>query len=397
MIRIASKFSEVSFDKLRMYEATKAERPLTFSLSLSFLKYQASRWAERPFPLYLSFIMQHSSFLIRHSSFVIRHSSFLLLLLCLTACYAPPQRIILDATEEEAPADSLASTLVRPYGVGYNMIVDADSLLLVEDRPMHWSGGVGETSDSLWLRRYDALVIAALTVIPEDSVDSVWVKVARDQLTMGWLHESQLLESARPDDPISAFIRVFSNRHLLWFLVVLAAVIALVGLRLVRRQRFAMVHFADIPSAYPVTLLLTLAALALLYGYIQRAAPQLWVQFYFHPTLNPLAQPPLLCVFLAGLWLVLLLAIASVDNVFSLLRPVEALFYLFTLLGASMMVYLVFSLTAHTLLGYALFAAYAFVSIRHFWRCSRPRYLCGQCGAKLHDKGRCPHCGAIND
>ena len=332
-----------------------------------------------------------------HSSFVIRHSSFLLLLLCLTACYVPPQRIILDATEEDVAPDSLASTLVRPYGVGYNMIVDVDSLLLLEDRPMHWSGGVVESSDSLWLRRHDALVVAAMTVIPEDSIDSVWVKVARDQLTMGWLHERQLLDSARPDDPISAFIRVFSDRHLLWFLVIVAAVIALIAIRRVRHQHFAIVHADDIPSAYPVTLLLTLAALALLYGYIQHAAPQMWVQFYFHPTLNPLSQPPLLGLFLAGLWLVLLLSIASVDNAFSLLRPVEALFYLFTLLGASMIVYLVFSLTAHTLLGYALFAVYAFVAIRRFWCHSRPRYLCGQCGAKLHDKGRCPHCGAIND
>ena len=323
------------------------------------------------------FVIRHSSFVIHHViHHVIRHSSFILLLLCLTACYAPPQRIIIDATEDEAPTDSL--------------IVAADSLLLVEDRPMHWSGGVVGTSDSLCLRRDDALVVAAMTVIPEDSIDSVWVKVARDQLTMGWLHESQLLEGARPDDPISAFIRV-------WFLVVVAAVIILIAIRRVRRQRFAIVHGDDIPSAYPVTLLLTLAALALLYGYIQHAAPQMWVQFYFHPTLNPLSQPPLLCLFLAGLWLVLLLAIASVDNVFSLLRPVEALFYLFTLLGASMMVYLVFSLTAHTLLGYALFAVYAFVALRRFWCHSRPRYLCGQCGAKLHDKGRCPHCGAIND
>jgi len=319
-------------------------------------------------------------------------------MMTLFSCYGPQQHIVLDDPETvEAPPDSLASTLVRPYGVGYNMVVDAERLLLIEDRPMHWSGGGVETSDTLWLFADDHLVVAAMIVIPEDSVDSVWVKVARDQLTMGWLHEADLLASAHPDDPISAFIYLFSNRHLRWFFIVVALAAAALLIRLVRRHRIYVVHYNDIPSAYPMLLLLTLAATALLYGYIQHTHPQQWVQFYFHPTLNPLSQQPLLCTFLVGVWLLLLLAIAAVDNAFSLLRPTDAVFYLFTLLSACMIVYIVFSLLAHTFLGYALFVVYVVFAVHRFWKHSRPRYLCGNCGAKLHDKGRCLRCGAIND
>ena len=41
---------------------------------------------------------------------------------------------------------------------------------------------------------------------PADSVDSVWVKVARDQETMGWVHEKELLEKVVPVDSVSQFI-----------------------------------------------------------------------------------------------------------------------------------------------------------------------------------------------
>lgn len=320
--------------------------------------------------------------------------------LLLASCYGPHRQ---DSSLQEALAeaalegDSLGAELARPYGIGYNLLVDADSLLLLEDRPAHWSEGAVASSDSLWLRRYDAVVVAAFLVIPEDSTDSVWVKVARDQLTMGWLHERELLTCCYPDDPISAFIRAFSMRHALWFWLVIAATAVLVGVRLVRRQRTHVVHLLDIPSAYPTLLLLTLAASALLYGHIQHACPAVWVNFYFHPTLNPLSQPPLLCAFLLSVWLLLLLVIASVDNVVSYLRPLAACIYLFVLAGSAMAVYLIFSWTAATPLGYLLFAAYAAVSLYRYWHLARARYICGSCGAKMRSKGVCPRCGVVNE
>lgn len=327
---------------------------------------------------------------------------FLLLLasLALAACYNPSARSGFPpsyAVETALTSDTLSSALVRDYGVGYNFIVDADSLLLLEDRPAHWSEGAVDASDSLWLHSGDAVVVAAFLVIPEDSTDSVWVKVARDQLTMGWLHEGQLLSGSYPDDPISAFIYLFSSRHLRWFLLVMALVVISIGIRMLRHKRLHMTHVADIPSAYPTLLLITLAAASLLYGHIQHACPQLWVQFYFHPTLNPLAQPGLICLFLVGVWLLLLLSLATLNNVLTYLPPKEALIYLFALAGLCVVVYLVLSFTASTFLGPIIFVAYSCYALHRYWTHSHAIYLCGRCGAKLRSKGVCPKCGAVND
>ena len=323
--------------------------------------------------------------------------SFLLILLLFffSSCYNSPQHIILE-NPEATTTDSSAMQLSRPYGVGYNLLVHADSLLLVEDRPMHWSEGVAESSDSQWVRQKERIVIAALTVIPEDSIDSVWVKVARDQFTMGWMHETDLLEGTSPDDPISLFIRFFSNSHVLWFLIVMSAVAAIVLLRVMRRQRFRAILFDDIPSIYPTLLTSTLALSALLYAFIQHYHPQMWVQFYYHPTLNPFSQPMLLCLFLCTVWALFLLMLTVVDDVLKLLSPVEALLYLFSLLGVCMVLYLMISLFP-ILLAATLCLAYILFALYRYLKYARALYLCGRCHKKLQHKGVCPYCGAINE
>ena len=309
-----------------------------------------------------------------------------------SSCYSPPQHIILDTPD----TDSTAQRLSRPYGIGYNLQVHADSLLLVEDRPMHWSEGVAESSDSIWLRKHNELVIAAMTTIPEDSVDSVWIKVARDQETMGWLHESDLLEATTPDDPISKFIHFFSSSHVLWFLVVMAVAAAIALAHVLRRQRFRMILLDDIPSIYPTLLTVTLTVAAWLYALIQDAYPQMWVYFYFHPTLTPFSQPFLLCAFLCSVWALFLLSLAVIDDVLKQLSTGPAILYMLALLAVCMVDYLVISLTPLVLaallaLAYIVFALYRYI------RFARPRYLCGRCHAKLRNKGRCPRCGAMND
>lgn len=315
--------------------------------------------------------------------------SFLLPLLLLAAC-RPSQYSAASYDEDES---------VRPYGVGYNFIVHADSLLLQEDRPMHWCQGVAQTSDSLWVMHDDRLVVAAIIVIPEDCVDSVWVKVARDQGTMGWTHESDLLTASSPDDPISQFIRIFSNRHLLWFFLFITVACVAIAIRQLRRRHISLLHFSDIPSAYPTLLTSTLALNTTLYAYIQQFAPYQWVNFYFHPTLNPLSQPLILCVFLCGVWALLLLTIAVINAAFSLLRLAEAVVYLLTLLGLCAFIYLLLTLAsqAHFIIGCIFCLTYVLLAFIHYFRHVRAHYLCGRCGAKLRQKGQCPHCGAIND
>lgn len=317
------------------------------------------------------------------------------LVLFLSACYNPPQYILL-APQDGEQADSASAALSRPYGIGYNLLVHADSLLLVGERPMHWSEGVAESSDSLWLQRHDAIVIAALTVIPEDSIDSVWVKVARDQVTMGWLHESSLLEATVPHDPISQFILFFSNGHVLWFLIVLALVVLALVIRRLLRQPFRMVLVDDIPSVYPTLLTCTLAVSAILYAFIQHDAAQMWAQFFYHPTLNPFSQPTLLCAFLLSVWLLMLLSIAVIDDVLRSLSSLDAALYLFSLLGICMVLYLVLSLPP-VQLALLLGIAYIALAVYRYWFFARPLYLCGRCHGKLRRKGVCPYCGAVNE
>lgn len=109
---------------------------------------------------------------------------------------------------------------------------------------------IPEAGDSFIVYKNDPLVVAQIEVIPEDSVDSIWVKVARDQLTQGWIHESKLLEKVVPDDPISQGIHLFSNSHVLATVTLLIVALAAWLTRRMRRQRFHIVHFDDIASPW---------------------------------------------------------------------------------------------------------------------------------------------------
>ncbi|MBP5771980.1 MAG: zinc ribbon domain-containing protein [Bacteroidaceae bacterium] len=285
----------------------------------------------------------------------------------------------------------------RPYHVGDNLVVHADSLLLQEDRPMHWCQGVAETSDSLWIVHDNRIVVAAVTVIPEDCVDSVWVKVARDQLTMGWTHERDFLAAASPDDPISQAVRLFKTYQ--WVLITMSFILGLMALmvQLLRRQEPMVVHVHDIPSAYPTLFMTTLALAVILYVILQRTQPQAWQFFYFHPTLNPFSQPPLVGAFLCAIWALFLLAIAAANEAFQLLRPDRAVLYLCTLLGAGGLLYAFLHVLAQTKLFFPAGIAYILLAFYRYWHYDRPHYLCGQCHSPLQHKGRCPHCGAFND
>ena len=131
-----------------------------------------------------------------------RNLSLLLLLLLLSSCY--------NRTQEAGL-----------YEVNDNFVVTADTMHLQMQQPMHNMPMASSVfPDSIFMLRGEELVIAQTAVIPEDSVDSVWVKVARDQQLMGWIHEQDLLSSVVPNDPISRFIYLFSLRHLPFFVLV---------------------------------------------------------------------------------------------------------------------------------------------------------------------------------
>ncbi len=319
-----------------------------------------------------------------------------LVLLLFTSCYYQRGGYEDQWDLTESTLDSLDFAATHHYTDNFNFYVIGDSLLLQEQRPLHNLPSPEQASVKTVYKR-DRLVVADIAVIPEDSVDSVWVKVARDQYTMGWVHEQDLLKTVVPDDSISRFIYVFSNKHLIYFLSLLSVVSVAYVIRRMMRKRFRMVHLDDIGSCYPLLLCLCVSGAAVLYASIQHFVPDTWVEYYFHPTLNPFALPPVLGTFIALVWLILLLAIAATEDVLQQLSWSEAFLYLFALLGMCTLCYLFFSIATLYYVGYPCLLLYAGVALWRYYMYSRCDYLCGRCGAKIRRKGRCPHCGALNE
>lgn len=282
------------------------------------------------------------------------------------------------------------------YAIGDNFELCVDSLSLQSSQPLH-NQPIDTLCERLNVYFGDPLVVAEKLVIPEDSVDSVWVKLARDQFTMGWTHQRCFLESVVPDDPISQFIHLFSIRHLGIFAILFA-----ISLMVLLWQVFSSKHphvffLRDILSPYPTSLLITLAASALLYAGIQHYVPETWLLYYYHPTLNPFGLPLILSLFLCSVWILLVLTIATIDEVLRQLPAGEAVLYLLSLLGCCIITYLFFTFAALSPgVSYILFALFVLVLVLRYVRNSRPRYLCGSCGRRLKQLGKCPYCGTEN-
>ncbi len=325
----------------------------------------------------------------------LKKAAILLLCLLLGACYSqgPQTPDAWNLTDQQV--DSISFYTTHHYTQNYNFIVRGDSLRLISQHPTETVNGL--PVDTFAIGHGERIVVADITTMPADSIDSIWVKVARDQQTIGWVHERELLPAVTPDAPISQFIDFFSDSHLLLFLAILVLLGSAFLVRRLMRLGARIVHFNDIGSPYPTTLCLFVATTAVFYSTIQLFAAESWRHYYYHPTLNPFAVPPHLSLFLLSVWAMLLVAIATVDDVRRQLPTGEAAFYFLGLMGISAANYVVFSVTTLYYIGYPLLVAYYVFAIRSHLRHSRPRYQCGHCGAELPQKGICPHCGARNE
>ena len=183
-------------------------------------------------------------------------------LLFLTACYNRGQQTpdAWDLTEHQI--DSISFSTTHHYTQNYNFMVTANRLPLADALP-------DMAFDTLYVVHGDRIVVADIRMVPADTIDSVWVKVAHDQITQGWIRESELLQGVSPDDPISQFIDVFSDTHLLVFLAICVLVAGAYAVRKLLRRRAYIVHFHDIDSAYPALLCVLIAMSATLYASIQ--------------------------------------------------------------------------------------------------------------------------------
>ena len=280
-------------------------------------------------------------------------------------------------------------TATHHYNQNYNFVVKADSMVIYENPDT-------AIYDSIIVYRGDQLVVAEIKTISNDTIDSVWVKLARDQMSQGWTRECDLLNGVAPDDPISQFIDLFSNNHLLLFLALVVIVTASYGLRKLYRRDAYIVHFHDISSVLPTMLAILVATSATVYATIQNFAPENWRHFYFHPTLNPFAVTPVIGLFVSLVWVLIITGIAVVEDVMRRLPFGSAVLYLLGLAAICAVDYVVFSIFTLYYIGYVLLAAYIWFAVSRL-RLVLARYVCGNCGKRIPGLGKCPHCGAVNE
>lgn len=306
------------------------------------------------------------------------------LLLCVTACH---YRTSLSSTGERNPNDSVVKVVrERPYALNSNFRVTADTLWL-HQLPL---------LDSIPVKEGDELVVAEITARKEMEGDSVWVKVARDQETIGWVPERQLLSHIVPIDPISRCIHLFSNSHALPFFLVLAVFFLCFVYRALRRKQIKLIWLNDIDSVFPITLSWLMAAAATLYNSMQHFVPETWERYYYDPSLNPFDLPFVLGLFVLSVFLILLLGVALLDDLFHQTTMEVAFFYLLGLASCCIFLYIFFTYL-WVYLAYVAFIAYSVWCVRRLRKANSYPYACGACGAKMRSKGICPHCGALNE
>ena len=294
--------------------------------------------------------MQQINNRTRTSYLVPRTSYLVLLLVSLSSC------LLLTSCYHKKPLTE------RYYGENYNFIVRTDSIEMISSQPEEEVSNM--PTDTIVFYKDEQLVVVDFRIMPQDSIDSVWVQVAHDQFTFGWTRESTLLPNVDPDDPISQFISTFSNRHLLIFLLIISVIAAVYVVRIVYRKNARIVHFNDISTPYPAALCLVIATSATLYATIQMYAPDMWRRFYFHPTLNPFAAGLLIGLFLITVWLIVIVGLAAVDEVRKRLPFGEAFLYLCGLAAVIAALYIVFSVTTLYYVGYPLLAVYWLWALR---------------------------------
>ena len=284
-----------------------------------------------------------------------------MLLLLLTSCYNHGQRTpdAWDLTQHQL--DSISFSTTHHYTQNYNFVVTTKSLPLSDNLP-------DMAFDSLYVVRGERIVVAEIQIVPTDSVDSVWVKVARDQVTQGWIRESELLKGVSPDDPISQFIDIFSDTHLLIFMAFCVIVGGAYAMRRLLRRKAYIVHFNDIDSFYPTMLCLLVAASATLYASIQMFGAESWRHFYYHPSLNPFALPLHLGIFVSSVWAIIIVGLATIDDVRHHLPTTDAILYLAGLGAVCAVDYVVFSIFTLYYVGYVLLVAYVVFAVRCFIR-----------------------------
>lgn len=317
---------------------------------------------------------------------------FFLILLLLPACQQEKPQCVDPWATTGVNEDSFL--LSHYYWKNFNFVT-TDSIELKS----HIPGEVASiyTRDSASLGQHDEIVVANVAIVPEDSIDSVWVMVARDQITMGWLREKDLLDAAIPDNTISVMVHWFSDSRVTILIACMGVAIMFSLIQRFRRRRFLIVHFNDIRSFYPTLLCLAVSCSAAIYGSMVNLWPEVWRSFLFHPTFDPFGQPPVLMAFISSVWFILIVFVAVIDDLRKQPDVSDAASYLSSLCGICMILYFIFTHISGYFIGYVALVMYWCYALNQHWRNNHARYRCGQCGSAMREVGKCPHCGTMNE
>lgn len=319
--------------------------------------------------------------------------------MCLSSCYNRNQVDEHDALalgqDSAEYADSISFYTSHHYTIGYNFVIHNDSLQFISQQPEEHVSQL--VTDSFYVKHNEHIAVIDIRIIPQDSIDSVWVQLVSEQGMVGWIHETELLPNVVPTDPISQFIMLFSDTHVMVALVIVALIAIAYVFRTIGRRNAPIVHFRDIPSFYPTLLCITVACSATFYASLQMFGADTWRHFYYHPTLNPFMMPPILSIFISSVWAMLIIGIAAVEDTRHHLNFEDSVLYLSGLVAVCGVLYIIFSISTLSYIGYPLLVAYCWFAITRYLRYSSERYVCGNCGKRMQKKGVCPNCDAINE
>ncbi len=329
---------------------------------------------------------------------VIKILLFLNMSASLSACYKNNNLQSTNSTvgnDSVQISDALTFYQTHHYGIGYNFIVKTDSLLLISQQPEEYVSQL--VTDTFVVKHNQQVAVSDIRIIPQDSIDSVWVQIITDNGNIGWNHESEMLSKVMPTDPISQFIMFFSDTHFIIALIILTIIIAAYLVRIIQKRKAPIIHFRDIPSFYPTLLCITVAYAATLYASLQMFDPDTWQYFYYHPSLNPFSLPKILGVFILSVWVMLIIGIAAIEDIRHHLSFNDMALYIAGLCGACAILYIVFSISTLYYIGYPLLLIYTWFAIAIYRKNSQKKYICGKCGKRIESLGRCPYCNTINE
>jgi hypothetical protein len=286
--------------------------------------------------------------------------------------------------------DSLNFRIQHHYSENFNFRILADSLKLTPRS--------GDTSMDTCIVYYGNLVVVAqIASMPNDTIDSVWVKVAHDQGTMGWIREKELLSNAIPNDTISQLLYVLSSSRILWMSAIVAMGIIAFFIRKARMKKLLLIKFQEIDTVYTPLFLILISVLACIYASIQNFVPWYWQEFYYHPSLNPFSLPQPLSSLVVVMWTMIVVFLALIDDIRHKTTTFNGIVYIIEIIGTAMIVYLVSSWSTIFYIGYLIVPAFVAFCIIFYFKKIRCKYTCGKCGKKIREKGKCPHCGTINE